>query len=248
VTLRGVWASYDDEPALRDIDLTVSRGEVVAVMGRNGAGKSTLLAVVSGLQAVDAGVVDVAGDTTHQRSPREVVRRVGLVPSEPIDILLEQRTDTECAGADRDAAVAPGTTAELLQSLAPGTDPQAHPRDLSEGQRLALALSVVLAGEPSVVALDEPTRGLDYPAKHRLVALLRDLAGRGHAVLLATHDVELAAELADRIVVLADGEVVADGPAREVAVSSPVFAPQVAKILAPQQWLTVNDVATALVG
>jgi energy-coupling factor transport system ATP-binding protein len=98
------------------------------------------------------------------------------------------------------------------------------------------------------VLLDEPTRGLDYTAKHRLVEILRDLAEDGHAVVLATHDVELAAEVANRVVVLADGDVVADGPTTQVLVSSPAFAPQVAKILAPQPWLTSTEVAVALAG
>jgi energy-coupling factor transport system ATP-binding protein len=124
-----------------------------------------------------------------------------------------------------------------------------HPRDLSEGQRLTLALSVVLAAGPPLLLLDEPTRGLDYTAKHRLVEILRDLtseAGGGHAVLLATHDVELVAEVATRVLVLADGELVADGPTADVVVSSPAFAPQVAKVLAPQPWLTPTEVAVAL--
>jgi energy-coupling factor transport system ATP-binding protein len=97
-----------------------------------------------------------------------------------------------------------------------------------------------------VLLLDEPTRGLDYAAKKRLVATLRELADAGHCVLLATHDVELAAEVATRVVVLADGEVVADGPATDVVVGSPMFAPQVSKVLAPQPWLTVAEIAAAL--
>ncbi|XUM00419.1 AAA family ATPase [Streptomyces venezuelae ATCC 10712] len=120
------------------------------------------------------------------------------------------------------------------------------PRDLSEGQRLALALAVVLTGRPPLLLLDEPTRGLDYAAKARLVARLRSLAADGHAIVLATHDVELAAELAHRVVIIADGEIVADGPTPEVVVSSPAFSPQVAKILAPQPWLTVEQVEAAL--
>jgi energy-coupling factor transport system ATP-binding protein len=111
-----------------------------------------------------------------------------------------------------------------------------------------LALAVVLVANPSVVALDEPTRGLDYPAKQRLVETLRGLAASGHGIVVATHDVELAAELADRIVVLADGEVVADGDATDVVVSSPIFAPQVSKVLAPLPWLTVRSVVEALAG
>jgi len=99
---------------------------------------------------------------------------------------------------------------------------------------------------PPLLLLDEPTRGLDYNAKRRLVAILRRLVGQGHGVVMATHDVELVAEAATRIVVIADGEVVADGPAADVLVSSPAFAPQVAKILAPAPWLTVGDVEAAL--
>jgi energy-coupling factor transport system ATP-binding protein len=109
-----------------------------------------------------------------------------------------------------------------------------------------LALAVVLAGTPPLLLLDEPTRGLDYAAKARLVTLLRELAAAGQAIVLATHDVELAADVSHRTVVLAGGEVIADGPSREVVGHSPAFAPQVAKILAPQAWLTVAEVATAL--
>lgn len=96
-----------------------------------------------------------------------------------------------------------------------------HPRDLSEGQRLALALAVVLTARPPLLLLDEPTRGLDYAAKARLVGLLGELAAAGHAIMLATHDVELAAELAHRVILLAEGEVIADGPAADVITSSP---------------------------
>jgi energy-coupling factor transport system ATP-binding protein len=124
--------------------------------------------------------------------------------------------------------------------------PDRHPRDLSEGQRLALALAIVVAPSPALLLLDEPTRGLDYPSKDRLVRVLRDLAGAGHAVVLATHDVELAARVADRAVVLADGQIITDGPAREVVCHSPIFAPQVAKVLAPEEWLTVDEVRAAL--
>jgi hypothetical protein len=136
----------------------------------------------------------------------------------------------------------------LLALLAPDVHDGTHPRDLSEGQRLLLALAVVLAARPPLLLLDEPTRGLDYPTKSRLVRVLSDLADAGHGVVLATHDVELAAEVATRVMVIADGEIVADGPTAAVLVSSPMFAPQVAKVLAPEAWLTVTDVASALDG
>ena len=237
-----------DRPALAGVDLTLRAGEVVALMGRNGAGKSTLLAALVGLRRPDAGQVSVGlgGHDPHELASRDLVRQVGMVPQEPGDLLYADTVDDECRAADHDAGADPGTALALFADLVPGVDPRTHPRDLSEGQRLSLALAVVLAGRPPVVLLDEPTRGLDYPGKERLVAVLRGLADDGHAVLLATHDVELAATLTDRTVVLAEGEVVSDGPSREVVVASPAFAPQVAKVLAPQPWLTVAEVAHAL--
>ncbi|MFH8927623.1 ABC transporter ATP-binding protein [Streptomyces pristinaespiralis] len=232
--------------ALRRVDLAIAPGETVALMGRNGAGKSTLLNALVGMIEPTAGTVTVGGRAPHRTPPRELIRQVGLVPQEPRDLLYADTVAAECAAADSDADAAPGTCRALVTELLPGVPDATHPRDLSEGQRLALALAIVLTGRPPLLLLDEPTRGLDYAAKARLVAVLKGLAGDGHAIVLATHDVELAAELAHRVVILAGGEVVADGPTADVVVSSPAFAPQVAKILAPQPWLTVSQVEAAL--
>ncbi|MGV9901833.1 ABC transporter ATP-binding protein [Streptomyces sp. NPDC003388] len=244
--VRGLGVRRGPVTALRHVDLSVARGETVALMGRNGAGKSTLLGSLVGLVEPTAGSVRVGGAVPHRTPPRELVRRVGLVPQEPRDLLYADTVAAECAAADRDAGAEPGTCRALVSGLLPGITDGTHPRDLSEGQRLALALAVVLAARPPLLLLDEPTRGLDYAAKARLVAVLRGLAAEGHAIVLATHDVELAAELAHRVVLLADGEVIADGPTAEIVVSSPSFAPQVTKILAPQRWLTVAEVREAL--
>jgi len=231
---------------LRGIDLQVRAGEVVALMGRNGSGKSTLLAASCGQLPARGGNVRTGGLDPAALKPRELLRHVGLVPQDPGMLLYAETVGAECRAADTDVRAAPGTTRALLVHLAPAVQDGTHPRDLSEGQRLALALAIVLAGEPPLVLLDEPTRGLDYGAKTRLVASLRSLAAQGHGVLVATHDVELVAELADRVVVIADGEVVTDGPAAAVLAGSPAFAPQVAKVMHPQPWLTVADVAAAL--
>ncbi|MGW7266494.1 ABC transporter ATP-binding protein [Streptomyces sp. NPDC054842] len=231
---------------LRRVDLTAAPGETIALMGRNGAGKSTLLGALVGLVEPAAGTVRVGGSVPHRTAPRDLVRRVGLVPQEPRDLLYADTVAAECAAADRDAGAGPGSCRALVRELLPGIEDGTHPRDLSEGQRLALALAVVLTARPPLLLLDEPTRGLDYAAKARLVAVLRALAAEGHTIVLATHDVELAADLAHRVVILADGEIVADGPTAEVVVASPSFAPQVTKILAPQRWLTVAQIREAL--
>ncbi|MFD4779319.1 AAA family ATPase, partial [Streptomyces sp. NPDC058427] len=120
------------------------------------------------------------------------------------------------------------------------------PRDLSEGQKLALVLAIQLAAAPRIVLLDEPTRGLDYRAKAELTRIVAALADEGRSVVISTHDVEFVARTADRVVVMAEGDIVADGPTAEVIVASPVFAPQTAKILAPLSFLTVDQVNSAL--
>ena len=168
---------------------------------------------------------------------------VGLLPQNAADLLYLETVAEELAAGDPDGS--PGACRELLDRLVPGIGDAAHPRDLSEGQRLALALALVLAARPGVVLLDEPTRGLDYAAKAELARTLRALAGEGHAVLVATHDVEFVAQAADDAVVMAEGEVVSSGPARRVVVESPAFAPQVTKVLGAP-WLRVDEVVAAL--
>ncbi|MFD5028403.1 ABC transporter ATP-binding protein [Streptomyces sp. NPDC058373] len=232
--------------ALREVSLRVRAGETVALMGRNGAGKSTLLGSLVGMVEPFSGTVRVGGLTPHRTRPQELIGHVGLVPQDPRDLLSADTVAAECAAADSDAGAEPGTCRALVARLLPGIDDATHPRDLSEGQRLTLALSIVLTARPPLILLDEPTRGLDYAAKARLVEVLRNLVAEGHAVVLATHDVELAAELAHRVVILAEGEAVADGPTADVVRSSPSFAPQVTKIMAPQPWLTVSQVRAAL--
>jgi energy-coupling factor transport system ATP-binding protein len=244
-SVEGLHVSYGPVAALRGVELELRTGEVVALMGRNGSGKSSLLAQLVGLRAPSAGRVRLGEDEPHRLKAREVLRHAGLVPQDPSLLLYGETVAEECAAADHDTGQPAGTTARLVEELVGELDPARHPRDLSEGQRLGLALAVVLAARPPLLLLDEPTRGLDYAAKRRLGEVVDRLAAAGHGIVLATHDVEVVAQWADRVVVLADGEVVADGPARDVVCHSPVFAPQVAKILAPEPWLTVDEVRAA---
>lgn len=277
VTARGVVVRHGPVLAVRGVDLDLRPGEVVALMGRNGAGKSSLLWALQGSGPRAGGQVTLSttpspttpGPTRRRfgrggvRPPSgrgaaavdpaalgaaERRRRVALVPQTPSDLLYLPTVAEELAAADAEVDADPGTAAGLLDRIVPGIDRTAHPRDLSEGQRLAVALAVQLAASPPVVLLDEPTRGLDHAAKARLTGVLRALAAEGRTVVLSTHDVELAAEACDRVVVMAEGEVIADGPTAEVVASSPAFAPQVARALLPLPWLTVGQVAAALGG
>jgi energy-coupling factor transport system ATP-binding protein len=250
VDARGIIVRYGSVVAVADVDLVLRHGEVTALMGRNGSGKSSLLWALQGSGRRTGGAVAV-DDGRQLRDPADLSptharRLVGLVPQEPGDLLYLDTVAAECRQADSESGRPPGTCMALLERIAPGVDEQTHPRDLSEGQRLSLVLAVQLSADPQVLLLDEPTRGLDYAAKRGLRDVVQELAAQGRSVLLSTHDVEFVAETADRVVVLADGEVVADGRTRDVVVASPAFAPQVAKVLAPAPWLTVGDVREAL--
>ncbi|WP_367123515.1 ABC transporter ATP-binding protein [Streptomyces phytohabitans] len=243
---RRVSVAYGATVAVREVDLELPAGQVTALMGRNGSGKSSLLWALQGSGPRHSGTVSAGGRDPGRVPARTARALVGLVPQNATDLLYLESVDAECAQADTESQAGANTCRTLLDGLAPGIPGDRHPRDLSEGQQLALVLAVQLAAAPPVVLLDEPTRGLDYFAKEAFARLVRQLAAEGRAVVVATHDVEFVARAADRVVVMAEGEVVADGATAGVVVSSPAFAPQVAKVLAPQEWLTVEQVERAL--
>ncbi|MFD3994505.1 ABC transporter ATP-binding protein [Streptomyces sp. NPDC058548] len=254
LTARGITVTYQGVPAVREVDLDLRGGEITALMGRNGSGKSSLLWALQGSGPRKAGAVSVgepggpASRDPRKVSAAEARQLVGLVPQTPTDLLYLESVQQELDQADSESGIAadgvPART--ILDRLAPGIPDTTHPRDLSEGQKLALVLAIQLAAAPRVVLLDEPTRGLDYRAKGELIKIVDDLAAEGRAVVISTHDVEFVARAADRVVVMAEGDVVADGPTGEVIVASPVFAPQTAKILAPLPFLTVDQLAAVI--
>ena len=246
VVLENLSFSYTNQRALRHIDLNIKDGEIVCLMGRNGSGKSTLLSQLVGLLKPCEGKVEVLGKNPAQLQGYDLISTVGLVPQEPTDLLISDSVLNECVASDKDSNSIPGTTWSIFEQLTSNISENAHPRDLSEGEKLSLALAVVLAAKAPLILLDEPTRGLDYAAKKVLVNNLQKLGKKNHTIILATHDVELAAEVATRVILLAEGEIVTDGPVNEVLSSSPMFSPQVSKVLSPAHWLTVSDVAYAL--
>ncbi len=244
----GVVVTYGELVAVAGVDLDLAAGEVTALMGRNGSGKSSLLWALQGSGSRDAGRVEITGAGPQHADALTTRHSVSLVPQTPADLLYLETVGSECAQADRESSAPAGTTRALLDRFAPGIDDRQHPRDLSEGQKLALVLAIQLAPTPTIVLLDEPTRGLDYAAKAQLAEVIAGLAAQGRSVLVATHDVEFVARVAHRVVIMAEGGIVADGPSTEIVVASPAFAPQVAKILRPTPYLTVDQVREALGG
>ncbi|WP_141762105.1 ATP-binding cassette domain-containing protein, partial [Kytococcus sp. HMSC28H12] len=243
LTARGVRVEHGRLLAVAGVDLDLAAGEVVALMGRNGSGKSSLLWALQGTGRRAAGTVTTAaGEDPASLAPTEARRQVTLVPQDATALLWLETVADELAQADAESGAAPGTAWAVLERLGVRLPADAHPRDLSEGQRLALVLAIQLTAAPGVVLLDEPTRGLDHATKDHLATMLRRLADDGAAVVVATHDVEFAAAATDRMVLVADGDLVADGPTARVATSSPTFAPQVSKVFAPHPVLTVDAV------
>jgi energy-coupling factor transport system ATP-binding protein len=238
VEVHGLTAGYGATPALRDLDLRIDEGEIVAVMGRNGAGKSTLLRVLAGVHPPSAGVTLVADGP-----PRPGVTSA-LCPQESDSILFADTVEREVratlqARGDVDAA------SPWLERLGIVDLAARHPRDLSAGQRLLVATAAVAATRAPLLLLDEPTRGLDPDSKDRLVRFLRTHAADGGVAVVATHDVELAAAVATRVVMLAGGEVIADGTPADVLGDSHAFAPQMTRVFGPG-WLTPEQVAEAM--
>jgi energy-coupling factor transport system ATP-binding protein len=227
-------ADYSGVHALRGVDLAVHRGEIVAVLGRNGAGKTTLLRCLAGLHAPRRGAVEAVS------GPVSTGVDVGLCPQDPDSLLFEDSVADEVA-ATRERGPRGIEPDVLMERLGLAHAAHRHPRDLSAGERLLVAVATIAATGAVVLMLDEPTRGLDPDAKSRLAAFIRNHASGG-AVVIATHDVELAAAVATRTVVLAGGEVVADGEPSEVMGDSVVFAPQTARVFG-NGWLTPGQVA-----
>ena len=233
--------AYGSTVAVNDVTLDLHGGEVTCLMGRNGAGKSSLLWALQG-GTTSTGSVAVDGRDPRPLKAPDARRLVSLVPQTAADLLYLPRVDDELAQADRETGSAPGSAAAMLARLGADLPPDADPRDLSEGQRLSLVLALQLVAGPGVVLLDEPTRGLDYAMKDQLAVILGELAAEGRAVVVSTHDVEFAAVVSRRTVVMAGGDVIADGPTREVLTSSPTFAPQTAKVFAPVPVLVPAEV------
>jgi len=199
--LEGIDAGHPGAPVLRDLGVELHAGQVTAVRGPNGCGKSTLLRVLAGLHRPDAGRVVLGGRDVTALPAERRFPRIGLVGQDPGRHLLTERVDDEVDFAlrrlDLPAAERRSRIAAALEALDLGGLAARHPLDLSVGQRERVALSAILAARPSVIALDEPTRGMDPERKAALAALLRARAAEGAAVIVATHDAPFARSVAD---------------------------------------------------
>jgi energy-coupling factor transport system ATP-binding protein len=259
LSAEGLRFSYDGVPVLRDAALQVYPGEAVALMGRNGSGKSTLLKCLVGLLRPSHGTILLNGRNAQDQDVAEICRQIAYLPQHSDDLLFADTVAEELAITLQNHGLQPGRAVggldepyapyqpqELLGYLGLTAVADAYPRDLSVGQRQRVALGAVMVTAPRLWLLDEPTRGLDYQAKQDLIAIWRRWRAQGAGLLLVTHDVELAAQIADRTVIISEGEIIADGATADLLPASPLFAPQVSRLFPGSGWLTVENALEGL--
>jgi energy-coupling factor transporter ATP-binding protein EcfA2 len=246
VDVRDVWFSYNGHEALTGLSLSIAQGEFVALMGRNGSGKTTLLKHVVGLLRPDRGRVELWGEDISGQDVEDLACTIGYVPQNPGAVLFADTLRDELDFTRRSHRLPTGGYDDLLQRLHLSDFIDSYPRDLSGGERQRAAMAAILVADPDVILLDEPTRGLDYEQKQSLARYLRELQGEGKTVLMSTHDVELVAQCADRVVIMGEGEIVVDGPTREVMSNSMVFSSQINKLFRDNRFIAVADVLRAM--
>jgi energy-coupling factor transport system ATP-binding protein len=254
VRVKNLWYKYPDGPTtLKDINLSVSKGEFVSLVGRNASGKTTLAKLLNGLLRPTKGLVEINGINTIKTSVETLSKHVGYVFQDPNVHLFADTVEDEITFIMQNLGFSPELIEESLEKMLKQFDlnhlRHVYPRSLSTGEKQRVALSSVLAASPQLLILDEPTRGLDYALKKNLMHHLKSYQENGGTILLISHDIELVAEFGERVILMSEGKIVADGTKHEVLANSLHFSPQINRLVQPfckyglsSDILTVNEV------
>ena len=244
----GLHFSYDkDQWAIEDINLCLDRGEILAIVGSNGSGKSTLLKAIVALIKPDRGDILRNGRSIAGQKTVELAKTIAYLPQNPDDLLFAEtvRHEFEITLQNHNLST-DRRVEETLAELALAEFAEHYPRDLSTGQRQRVALGAITITWPEIVLLDEPTRGLDGQMKDQLIAIWRGWKAAGVGIIVVTHDVELAAQVADHVIILDRGKVVESGSARAVLGRQSAVTPQIARLFPGRGWLTTQDALNGL--
>ncbi|PKO13940.1 MAG: ABC transporter [Chloroflexi bacterium HGW-Chloroflexi-10] len=242
--VRGLYANLPEVPVLKDISLTIQPGERLVIMGPNGAGKSTLLRCLMNLIKPEKGDILLNGHSIINQHTAELSKSMAYLPQDPSLLLFADsvRLELETTLHNHHLPIDPQTIEDLLQHLMLTDKAEVYPRDLSTGERQRTALGAVCITQPQILLLDEPTRGLDQEAKQSLVQLLLSWNQLGKTIVMITHDVEMAAAFANRILILENGQICADGKPGDIFQEEPRYTPQIASLFPSSGWLTLNDI------
>lgn len=235
VSIKNLWYAYPDGPTvLKSVNLEMHRGELVAIMGRNASGKTTLVKHFNRLLVPTKGQVKIAGVDTRKASVAQLARQVGFVFQNPNDHLFADTVRDEIAFTMKNLGF-DGEEARLrldqaLERFHLSEYRDRYPRSLSGGEKQRVALASVLAPKPQILILDEPTRGMEYRLKSELMSFLQEYCAQGNTVVLVTHDVEIAAEYAARVILMSEGRVIVDGEKHDVLSQALLFSPQINRL------------------
>ena len=229
-----VWFAYEDRVAVRNISLSINSGEFIAVIGRNASGKTTFAKLLNGLLKPEKGKVTVKGIDTRNSTVADLSRSIGYVFQNPNDHLFADTVEAEILlsmlNSDIEKQEIDVAINHILHQFNLVEYRNTYPRYLSGGEKQRVALASVLVTRPEIVILDEPTRGMDYQLKQELVEILNNLRLQGTSIIMITHDIEMVAECADRVILLSEGEIVVDGNKRDVLSRALIFSPQINRL------------------
>ena len=250
VAIKNLWYKYPDSPTiLRGINLSISKGEFVSLIGRNASGKTTLAKMLNGLLKPTKGTVEINGINTTKTSVETLSKYVGYVFQDPNVHLFADSVEEEITFMMNNLGFSPESIEESLEKMLKQFNLNycryAYPRSLSTGEKQRVALSSVLAANPQLLILDEPTRGLDYELKKTLMHHLKTYQQNGGTILLITHDIELIAEFGERVLLISEGNIIADGTKHDVLSNSLHFSPQINRLIQPfTKYGLASDILT----
>lgn len=248
--------------AVRGVSFAVAPGERVAIVGQNGAGKTTLVRHLNGIFRPSSGTVRVAGSTSADKTIAQLAAQVGYVFQNPDEQLFARTVRADVEFGPKNLGLSPADAAaraeEALATVGLAAEADAHPHHLSLSERKRVALAGVLAMRTPIVVLDEPTTGQDARGVEMIAGIVERLAADGRTVIAITHDMDFCAEHFERVIVMAGGEVLADGDPREVFRQAAVLEraavepPQLLRLAEKLGWasrpLTVDQFVDAYAG
>ncbi|RZN49950.1 ABC transporter ATP-binding protein [archaeon] len=216
------------EDAISGVSLSIERGECIALLGENGSGKTTLTKHINGLVKPYEGTVCVDGMPTTKRTIAELAHTVGYVFQNPDHMIFADTVEEEVAFGPQNLGMDKETVTRRVDEILAFTRldryKETHPMSLSGGEKQRLAVASVIVSDPSILILDEPTTGLDYKSVIDMVDLIHRLRERGHTIILVTHDMSLVVQVAERVVLMKGGTILADGEVHEIFAQEDVLA------------------------